>query len=83
MVKFIDGDFMNSIFEVVKNIIGKYACNENLTEETVLNDLGIDSLDFISIMVDVEEKYMIEIDIEDIIKMNTIHDLIVFINGEL
>ncbi len=57
---------------------------ESLSEQTDLrNDLGIDSLDVINIVIDIENHFQIEIDNDSIKKMSTIANCIDLIGEKI
>lgn len=66
---------MNEILEIIKK---NCAIDEEVTVESKLNLLSLDSLTFVTILVEIEELYNIEFDIEklDIKSWNTVVDLI-------
>ena len=45
-----------------------------------LNDIGLDSLDFMSILFSVQEKYSIDIPDEDIDALSTLNNLVKYID---
>jgi len=57
---------------------------ESLTEQTSMtDDLAIESLDIVSIVIDIEDKFHIEIDNDSIRKMSTVGNCINLIQEKL
>lgn len=57
---------------------------EHLSENTdLVNDLGIDSLDVVNIVIDIENRYKIEIDNEAIGSMSIVRNCIDLIEAKL
>lgn len=57
---------------------------DRLTEDTdLINDLGIDSLDVVNIVIDIENHYKIEIDNDSIKKLSTIKNCLNLIDEKL
>lgn len=72
---------MENLFNEVKEIIKKYAFDKKLvdasTEQSkIIVDLKINSARVVDIVLDIEEKYDIEIDDKSIGKIITIQDVI-------
>lgn len=63
------------VIEKIKSIlVEKLECDASkITDETVMTDLGIDSLDITELVMDLENEYNIEIELADDIK--TVADL--------
>ncbi len=64
------------IFEKVRSILAEHIGEEeeSITEESVIRDLGIDSLDTVEILMDIEDEFGVEIKPEDI--GETVGDLV-------
>lgn len=72
----------NKIFEYVKGIIEPYLKEEGLTIETTsdfVNDLGLESIDMVDIVIQLEDVFVVKIDLKEIDNFKTINDLIHFI----
>ena len=71
-------ELINIIKEAVKD-------NQDITKETVLADLGIDSITFISLIIEIEDRYDIEFDDEKMMieQYKTIGDLIIYIKESI
>jgi len=56
------------IFEKVRAILAEHIGEDEdtITEESVIRDLGIDSLDTVEILMDIEDEFGVEIKPEDI-----------------
>ena len=67
------------IFESIREIL---ANKENVKveglklESNLKTDLGLDSLDVVELLMELEKKYMIHIQDSDVTKINTIKDII-------
>ena len=71
-----------SLFEEIKEIICeplKVKPEEVKLEASFSDDLGADSLDLIELVIELEEKYNIEIPDEDAERMNTVDDIIRYV----
>lgn len=68
------------MLERIKNVLNdKIGCEtENVTAETTLNELGIDSLDIMELVVGLEDEFGVEIEFGEA-KVGTIGDLIALI----
>ena len=70
---------MNKLFDEIKEIIRKYAFDKALVENAnenskIIIDLRINSARVVDIVLDIEEKYNIEIDNKSLDKIITIKD---------
>jgi acyl carrier protein len=68
----------DKIISIIKEFC---ALKEDITIDTQISDLSLDSLSFISIIVEIENLYNIEFDIEtlDIKTWNTVGDIIEYV----
>lgn len=71
------------VLEKVTEILKNYSDAEgvNITKETTFKDLGIDSLDFVEILMELEEKLSVELEIEE--NFATIGELVNYIEQKL
>lgn len=71
------------VLEKVTEILKNYSDCEgvNITKETTFKDLGIDSLDFVEILMELEEKLSVELEIEE--NFATIGELVNYIEQKL
>jgi acyl carrier protein len=60
--------------EIIANQLGVDA--DEVTPETDIDDLGADSLDFVEILMAVEEEFDIEITDDEADKIDTVEDLV-------
>lgn len=79
---------MNKQFEEVKEIIRKYAFDKTLVDKAdensrIIADLRINSARIVDIILDIEEKYDIEIDDKSLEKIISIKDAISIISEKL
>ena len=80
----------NSIFKQFKTILSEHVAGnetkilENISENTDLsNDLGIESLDVVNIVIDMEDHFHIEIDNDSIRRMSTVGNCVDLIQEKL
>lgn len=66
------------LFNEVKKIVLKitHIDKKKIKPEAILVDLGADSLDMIEIVMAIEEKFNIEISIEEFEKIKTVGDMV-------
>ena len=71
-------EMSDKIISIIKEFC---ALDEDITIDTHISDLSLDSLSFISIIVEIENLYNIEFDIEtlDIKTWNTVGDIIEYV----
>ncbi|NMC56257.1 MAG: acyl carrier protein [Eubacteriaceae bacterium] len=71
------------VLEKVTEILKNYSDAEgiNITKDTTFKDLGIDSLDFVEILMELEEKLGVELEIEE--NFATIGELVNYIEQKL
>ena len=79
---------MNKLFDEIKEIIRKYAFDKALVENAnenskIIIDLRINSARVVDIVLDIEEKYNIEIDDKSLEKIITIKDAIDIISSKI
>ena len=67
------------IREKVKEIISKRCNIENINEEDDLSKLGLDSLDLVEAMLEIEEVFNIEFDNDEIANLKTIKEVLALI----
>lgn len=73
---------MNIKEEVINELESKLGLKD-LTEESKLIDLGIDSLDVVEYLLELEEKYSIEFPPEEMQGLKTLGDLIKLIESKV
>ncbi|MGI6021375.1 MAG: acyl carrier protein [Lachnospiraceae bacterium] len=54
---------------------------DEITEDTYFSDLGADSIDLFEFVLGIEEEYKIEIPTDDLIKIESIKDVINYLNA--
>ena len=72
------------IFEKVKEILDEYIEEqvEDITLQTrLIEDLGINSYEFMSIIGEIEEEFDFEVDEKSVLKLITIEDLLDYISN--
>lgn len=70
-------------FEEFKEILSQKVKGKEITMDTELKGLGIDSLDLVEIIMDAEEKYGIEFDNDELSGFVTVGDVVETINKKL
>ena len=73
---------MEKVFEEVKKTIKK-KFNKDVKLETTIAETGIDSLDLLDLMVDVEKKHNITIDDNKLLEIKSIKDIVDAISSKL
>lgn len=73
---------MNLVNEVLANF-QKIAKNKEVTLESNVKELGLDSLDIVDLLMDMEEKYNIEFENEEMTELVTVNDVIKAIESKL
>jgi len=71
------------MFEKVAEILKNYSDSEGLqiTAKTSFKELGIDSLDFVEILMELEEKLGVELELEE--NFTTIGELVAYIEQKV
>ena len=69
------------MLDKVKEILSKYTEEKITAESTFADDLMLTSLDVISIIVDIEDEFDIEISDEDVLGMITVGDLVQYLEN--
>ncbi len=67
----------------VKEILGKKVNVSTLKEDDNLTDLGLDSLDLVETMIEIEEELGIEFTSEEIANLKTLKDVTLLIEKKL
>lgn len=62
--------------ETLKNILGERVDVSNIKETDLLTDLGLDSLDLVEVVLEIEEKLNIEFNSDQIASLKTIQDVL-------
>lgn len=68
------------MFEEIKKIIQKYTEEPVTPEADLVEDLGLTSLDVVSIIGDFEDEFGLEIEDEDILDFSTVADIVDYVN---
>lgn len=74
------------VFDEIKEIlVDQLAVNENDIEMSsdLVDDLGADSLDAIDIVMSIEDRYEIEVPDEVVEKIETVEDIVNFIESKI
>lgn len=64
------------LIEQVKNIIGNRIDVSKVSKDDKLNEIGLDSLDLVEVMLEIEEAFHIEIKSDEILDLVTVNDLL-------
>ena len=83
MLRYLAENIAMDIREQVKAIISKRCDVSSLKEEDELSKLGLDSLDLVEAMLEIEEALNIEFDSAEIEEAKTLKDIIVLIEKKL
>ena len=70
------------MIEKVKEILAKKIDISNLKEDDCLSELGLDSLDLVETMIEIEEELGIEFTSEEIANLKTLKDVIKLIESK-
>jgi acyl carrier protein len=73
---------MNAEKEVIE-VISKVAKGKEVTVDSNIKDLGLDSLDVVDMLMDIEDKYNIEFENEEMTSFVTIRDVIASVEKKL
>ena len=70
-------------FEKFKKIISNHCKVENITLESNLKDLGLDSLDLLEIVTEGEELLNVQFEDEELLSFKTVGDVVSCANSKL
>lgn len=73
----------DKIREVVMEELGVSDRSRVADNAKFVDDLGADELDFVELIMDIEEEFSICVSDEDAEKINTVGDLIAYVKGKL
>lgn len=69
--------------KVVSEILAKRVDISNLKEEDSLTDIGLDSLDLVEVMLEIEDALGVEFDSEEIAELSTLQSVLDLINSKI
>ena len=69
--------------KTVSDILAKRVDVSNLKEEDSLKDIGLDSLDLVEVMLEIEDALGIEFDSEEIANLSTLKSVLDLINSKI
>ncbi len=72
-----------NIDELLTSILSKRIDVSSITDSSVLSDLGLDSLDLVEVMMEIETELNIEFSNEEILAIKTIKDVKALINSKI
>ena len=76
---------MSKLFEEMREVIAEEleVSKEEISRESqIVDDLGADSLDVVELIMRMEEKFSVEIPDEDAEKMQTVGDVLAFLEAK-
>lgn len=71
------------VIETVKSILGKRKDVSKLQETDLLTDIGLDSLDLVEVMIEIETTLNIEFSSDEIASLTTLKDVVDLINKKI
>jgi acyl carrier protein len=71
---------MDEIFEKIKTIVADKIKGQQITPESDLSSLGLDSLDKAELLINIEDEFHIEFTEEEMTKIKTVNDLLTLIH---
>lgn len=71
-----------AVIDTVKNILAKRVDISGLKEEDDLSSLGLDSLDLVEVMIEIEEELGVEFTSDEISSLNTLKDVLTLIESK-
>lgn len=74
--------YYEDVMKVITNIVNDIVIKEE-DYNTILKDLGVDSLDTASVLLELEEKYEIDFLEEDVENLNTVNLIVKYINENI
>ena len=72
-----------NVVETVKNILAKRVDVSKLQETDALTEIGLDSLDLVEVMLEIEDALNIEFSSEEIATLSTLKDVLDLINKKI
>lgn len=73
---------MNNALETVKGILAEKVDISNLKEDDPLSTIGLDSLDLVEIMIQIEDVVGCEFTSDEIKNLKTLKDVVALINSK-
>jgi acyl carrier protein len=70
------------IYEQLKKLIKPHIKNKDVNSDSSLRDLGVDSLELLSIVIEVEEKFNVEFSDDELLLLKTVDDFIIALKGK-
>lgn len=69
-------------FDKIKDRLSSKLRGQELTEDSVFKDLGIDSLDLVDLVFELEEEIGVEFEDEELLQIKTVKDLLNLIDAK-
>ena len=73
---------MSDIENKIKEIFGKRVDLSNVTLDTTLESLDIDSLDLVEAMMDLEEEFGVQFTNDEILTLKTVKDVVTLVESK-
>ena len=85
LAKNVAGEIPRDLFDFLKTMIcgasGKAKEVEITSESLLIDDLGMDSLDIVRVIMNLEDRYHVEIDLDEAPKFERVRDLAMTVAG--
>ena len=75
-MRYLEGEFIMNIQEQVLEGLKKVVNGKEVTLESNLKELGLDSLDVVDMLMDLEEKFGIEFENEEMMAFQVVSDIV-------
>jgi acyl carrier protein len=75
-MRYLEGEFIMNIQEQVLEGLKKVVNGKEVTLESNLKELGLDSLDVVDMLMDLEEKFGIEFENEEMMAFQVVNDIV-------
>jgi len=68
--------------KIIKLMVEKLSLEESAItlDASIKDDLGVDSLDLFELIIALEEEFNIEIPQEDVLEINTVNEIVTYLN---
>jgi acyl carrier protein len=75
----IPRDLLDVVSATIRTVSAKARQIEITTETTLVEDLALDSLDLVRVVMLLEDRYQVEIDVDEVSRMRLVRDLAVIL----
>ncbi len=76
-------ELLESIAEAIRSVSSKARGVPILPGSLLLDELALDSLDLVAVILDLQDRFQVEIDPDEITDLRTVDDLLTSIRGHL